>query len=338
MFILFWVWSQALAGSVFATTLTGDLYEFDTRSLVSTYRVGGMGIGGYSGVAYDPYQNDVWVITESPPIDALFRIDGTTWNLTYEGYQGVFQHALAFDPRSRSLVTVGDYGVMSLSAFAPFVSLSTTGLRTSNADWFDDGGYIVSMESATGYFYAIEPPAPPRLLNPWHNPHRENTSGMAYDSDTKTFWVFTTGGAVVYEPENFSVVASINGYSDYDGAGGSIDGVANQTPALIISSLSCPNAGLAYVTVVDATPGGLVRFGSGLQAGNQRVRSGSCAGASLGLRNPTIRYDLVANSYGIASTLVSFSAAACGNLKIQAMDMDTCLATPVQPVGGFFLP
>lgn len=90
--------------------------------------------------------------------------------------------------------------------------------------------------------------------------------------------------------------------------------------------------------MVDATPGGHVQFGSSLQAGNHRIRNGTCAGTSLGLRNPTPRYDLVANSYGIASTVVNFSAAACGNLKIQAVDMDTCLATSVRPVDYTFLP
>jgi hypothetical protein len=339
MFSTWWLSNLALAGSVFATTLTGDLYEFNTRNMSSTYRAGGMGIGGYTGVAYDPDQNNVWVLTESPPVDALFRIDATTWSVNYAGYQGVFQHSLAYDPVARMLVTVGDYGVMSLSPFGPYVSLSQTGFRTSSADWFDDGGSIVSIDSNTGTYYAIDPPSAPRALNPWHIPAGMNVLGMAYDKDTKTFWVFNnTGGVDVIEPEGFTAVAVMNAASGYDGAGGSIDDVPNQTPELIISSLACPNAGPALVTVVDATPGGHVQFGSSLQTGNHRIRRGGCAGTNLGLSNPTPRYDLVANSYGIASTRVNFSAAACGTLKIQAVDMDTCLATSVQPVGYAILP
>lgn len=336
---LFWMVSWAWAGSVFATTLTGDLYEFNTRTMGSTYRAGGMGIGGYTGVAYDPDQNNVWVLTESPPVDALFRVDGTTWSVNYAGYQGVFQDSLAYDPVAMALVSVGNSGVMALSPFRPYVPLSQTGLQTSSADWFDDGGYIASIDSNTGFYYAIQPPAAPRVLNPWHAPYRINVIGMAYDKDTKTFWVFdNTGGVAVMEPEGFTAVAVMNAASGYDGAGGSIDDVPNQTPELIISSLACPNAGPALVTVVDATPGGHVQFGSSLQTGNHRIRRGGCVGTNLGLSNPTPRYDLVANSYGIASTRVNFTAAACGNLKIQAVDMDTCLPTSVQPVGYAFLP
>ncbi len=330
--------ASALAGSIFTTDLSGNLYEVNTRQLSSSFRAGGMGIGGYTGVAYDPNSDSVWVLTHDYQIDALFRVDRAGWLVNYAGSPGVFQDSLAFDATGQELVSVGRYGVLSVAPYSPFGYISTVPFMTSGADWFDEGGFIVARDSSDGNFYAIDPPRPNRLLSPLRISAAINTNGLAYDSDTKTFWMFYAGGVTVYEPEGFSPIALIPALSSYDGAGGSIDDVPNQTPELIISSLACPNAGPALVTVVDATPGGHVQFGSSLQAGNHRIRGGSCAGTNLGLRNPTARYDLVANSYGIASTRVNFTAAACGNLKIQAVDMDTCLATSVQPVDYVVLP
>jgi hypothetical protein len=147
---------------------------------------------------------------------------------------------------------------------------------------------------------------------------------------------FTVGAYWLIEPESFSVVGFVMMDRFMDGAAGSIDDVPAQTPELLVTG-SC--TGTMYVTVVDATPGGHVVIGSSARRGRKTVASGPCAGAQLDLRSPTPRYDLVANSYGIASTTVAGTPGMCGGAQLlQAMDVDTCLVTTVKPMQTAFFP
>ena len=214
------------------------------------------------------------------------------------------------------------------------------GLDTYGADWFDDGGYIVGVERLTGDFYSVVPGAAPVFLAP-AAPLPELTGpmgphGLAYDSDTRTFLLFGVAGVWFLEPESFSLVGFVMMDRFMDGAAGSIDDVPAQTPELLVTG-SC--TGTMYVTVVDATPGGRVVIGSSALRGRKTVGSGPCAGAQLDLRSPTPRYDLVANSYGIASTTVVGTPGMCGGAQLlQAMDVDTCLVTTVKPMQTAFFP
>ena len=114
-----------------------------------------------------------------------------------------------------------------------------------------------------------------------------------------------------------------------DGAGGSIDNVPAQTPELLVTG-DCP--GTMYITAVDATPGGHVQIGSSALPGTRTVTGGPCAGVHLDLRRPAFRADLVANSYGIASTTIQATAPMCGALAIQALDVGSCQTTSVRYV------
>ena len=114
-----------------------------------------------------------------------------------------------------------------------------------------------------------------------------------------------------------------------DGAGGSIDTVPAQTPELLVTG-DCP--GTMYITAVDATPGGHVQIGSSAAPGTRTLTGGPCAGAHLDLRRPAFRADLVANSYGIASTTLQATAPMCGNVLVQALDVGTCMTTSVRTV------
>jgi hypothetical protein len=151
---------------------------------------------------------------------------------------------------------------------------------------------------------------------------------MAYDSDTHVLWLFENYNIWAIDPTTWSVVARIPDRGPMDGAAGSIDDVPAQTPELLVTG-SCP--GDVYVTVADATPGGRVLIGSAATAGARTLRSGACAGTQLGLQNPTPRFDLVANSYGIASTRVTTTPNMCGRpIVFQGLDVATCTPTGVE--------
>ena len=209
-----------------------------------------------------------------------------------------------------------------------------TGVESNASDWFDDGGFIVAMESTTGDFWEIAPPSAPVRLWANPNPSVRQPAGLAYDSDTRTFWLAANGGIDVLDPESFLSVANIYSNRRFDAAAGSVDDVPNQAPELLVSGF-CP--GPMHATVVDATPGGHVQFGSSPRRGVKVIGGGACAGTRLDLRNPTPRLDLVANSYGIASTMFQATAQMCGQL-MQAVDLDTCLPTSVRVVDVIYLP
>ena len=330
--------NAALAGTVFHTDLGGALYELDTRSLASTTRIaGGLGVGGLTGLAYDPHLNQLWLHASAAPVDSLVRIDVGSWSTQFMGAEQVFDSALAFDPVQRMLVGVSMWGIVSLSGVRPYVPLANPGFDSYNADWFDDGGFIVARDTATSAFYGLAPPATPWLLAQPGRAYRASPSGLAYDKDNRLFWEFGRGYVVGMDPESFEGVVGIVSMTDFDGAAGSIDDVPGQAPEMYVTP-SCPGGGLAQVTVVDATPGGRVQIGSGATLGSHPIRSGVCVGSTLGLRNPVSRGELVANSYGIATTTVTLAAGACGAMKIQAIDLDSCLVTPVRTVEGLVLP
>jgi len=155
--------------------------------------------------------------------------------------------------------------------------------------------------------------------------------GLAYDDDTNILIVFSqaTPWTWLIDPETFSVVGKIVMDRTASGAGGSIDNVPAQTPELLVTG-DCP--GTMYITAVDATPGGHVQIGSSAAPGTKTLTGGPCSGTRLDLRRPAFRADLVANSYGIASTTIQATAPMCGNVLVQALDVGTCMTTSVRTV------
>ena len=327
--------ATALAGTVFHVGEGGLVYSFDTRTMVSTPLIYGGPDVYQAGLAYDRADNALWLYGPWNPYiqNAVYYyidLDAMTsvWAPSVWGAD-----ALAFDPLLGEVVSVKQSGFRTVSG-----AYLGPGLDTFGADWFDDGGFVVAINNADGGFYDVSTPGGPTYLG---GPLSRISSplGLAYDADTKMFLAFSSNGGVdLIEPETFAHIGSF-AFATFvpNGAAGSMDNVPQQTPALIVSApLGCP--GPATVTVVDATPGGHVQVGSSTRLGRSTVRGGACAGTRLGLQRPTPRLDLVANSYGIAWTTFDAPAWMCGNLHVQAVDMDSCLATEVGTIETVVLP
>ncbi len=339
------IWfGQAFAGTMFFMH-NGGVYRFDGRNLGESSIATVYFNSQSPGAAYDPRDNTLWVL-DPEYTDDLVSIDLTTLQQTRHGPSGLPSPlGLSYDRNLNQLFAVGLlYGHLpnlfgGVWTYPGWTFLTDPGVGFSSADWFDQGGYTVAVDNTTGDFYAIESsglvrflaPGPPEFDLP------DNGAGLAYDSDTKLFWWSNhlTGGQLwMVEPENFTVVGRVFLPYDTDGGAGSIDTVPAQTPVLYVTG-DCP--GYMWVTVADATPGGHVVVGSDTRRGNRRVANGACAGTTTGLRRPVQRFDLVANSYGIASTVFHPTPQQCGNVLLQAMDVDTCLTTQVQ-VADMILP
>jgi hypothetical protein len=338
VWLLFASMFEAQAGTVFVfDNPTTEILAVDTRA-VSLSHVAYAGVSPLAtGMAYDPLENDLWLYATETYLGArlqLRRIDVATGRSYYVGVSNILAAGLSFDPISRQLIAVDDWGASSLSMLDAHSTWLGTGVESDASDWFDDGGFIVAMESTTGDFWEIAPPSAPVRLWANPNPSVRQPAGLAYDKDTRTFWLAVNGGIDVLEPEGFNHVGVYYMNRRFDAGAGSIDDVPNQTPELMVSGL-CP--GTMFATVVDATPGGHVQFGSSTRRGATMIGGGACAGTRLDLRTPTPRFDLVANSYGIASTTFQATAPMCGQL-MQAVDMDTCLPTSVRVVDVVYFP
>jgi hypothetical protein len=335
------VWiSASLAGDVFVVSQANAVNRINARNL-STDLVGGIWFdqftGGnwvrtpadlqYIGGSFDP-RRDEFIIFDSS-YGSKFTIDIVSGNFVTSNLSIITQ-ALAFDPVTQRTIAFGYYNQSNAWDLSTGISLFDPGIMLSSADWFDDGGYIVGRELNTGDFYRVEAgmtimlaPSPPIA-------HPSYFGGLAYDRDTRLFWWFgpTIETVLLIEPQTWSVVGAL--YADLvDGAGGSIDTVLPQTPELLVTG-ACP--GTVYLTVVDATPGQHVQFASGTTPGTRTVRRGPCAGVQGDLQNPTPRFDLIANDYGIASTTIQATAPMCGAGLVQAIDVATCLTTSVRTI------
>jgi hypothetical protein len=131
-----------------------------------------------------------------------------------------------------------------------------------------------------------------------------------------------------FDPETFVPIARIHNLPS-NAASGSRDTVPLQTPELLVTG-ACP--GTIYVTLVDGTPGGQALFASSVPTGPRTITSGPCGGTPIGLRNPQMRGTLPIGNGGLAYTTFESTPGMCGNLHIQALDLDTCTPTQVRTV------
>jgi hypothetical protein len=156
---------------------------------------------------------------------------------------------------------------------------------------------------------------------------------VAWDGDTKLIWVFSNENqqpsAIALEPERNGVVAVVWRPMPATSATGYLDTTPTQTPELLVTG-ECP--GTVYITVVDGTPAGRATVVSGTVDGTSVSPSGPCAGTTSGLADPRRQASLRVNSYGIASTTFEATPDQCGLMKMQAVDVATCLTTAVRTV------
>ena len=97
------------------------------------------------------------------------------------------------------------------------------------------------------------------------------------------------------------------------------------TPGLAVSG-ACP--GLAQLTMERMTPLGPVVLASSTALGASVVPVGSCAGAPIGLLNPTVRWTGTADANGLVTLpLANLPAFACGAVHVQGFDLVACLAS-----------
>jgi hypothetical protein len=330
MNLVFFGIGAALAGDIFVVSQASALTSLDTRDLTS-YLVGGLGVSANVqrlGGSYNSVSNEFVVSTDDYFSSEVYTINISSGRLARSPLL-ISTQALAFDPTTSTTVAFGSH--LRIGAWNLFTGtlLFDPGISFSAADWFNDGSYIVGRETFTGDFYRVDAGMTVRLA-PSPTTHYTGVGGLAYDSDTNLFWWFDPGfGEILFiEPQTWSVVGVI--YTDLvDGAGGSIDTVLPQTPELLVTG-ACP--GTVYLTVVDATPGQHVQFASGTTPGTRTVRRGPCAGVQGDLQNPTPRFDLIANDYGIASTTIQATTPMCGAGLVQAIDVATCLTTSVRTI------
>jgi hypothetical protein len=325
---------SAAAGDIFAAGGAAGLYSLDTREVMLDALGGFSNAAGpvyiqESGGSYNSITNTFVVGGCYPSPCEVFSVDVRTGR-TSTVPVAVLTEALAFDSGTATMLAVGDRSGSGVWDMFSGTLLFDPGVRFAGADWFDDGGYIVGREVMSGDFYRVQNGMTVRLassptgMTGW-------SGGLAYDRDTRLFWWFGANHADVWliEPQTWSVVGLIYTLDLFDGAGGSIDTVLPQTPELLVTG-ACP--GTVYLTVVDATPGQHVQFASGTTPGTRTVRRGPCAGVQGDLQNPTPRFDLIANDYGIASTTIQATAPMCGAGLVQAIDVATCLTTSVRTI------
>ena len=283
-------------------------------------------------MAFDPGLRRLWIFqhNDSPWNDKIGWINVDTRQEYCPYYNNsTFATSLSFDPWLNTPVgfeTLTGSGMWDL--FNLRLIQDTGIVYALAADWYDPGDYHLVL-GADGFF-AVDGVTAPTFLSalpaeitrPWDGE-------MAWDNDTRLLWLFENGFAWAIDPTNWAVVAELANFGPAEGGAGSIDDVPNQTPELLVSGV-CP--GTVYVTAVDATPGGHVRIASGTRRGVTSVPSGNCQGAPVGLANPRARVDLVANSAGIAATRIQATPGMCGQVLLQALDVDSCLTTSVGTV------
>jgi hypothetical protein len=156
---------------------------------------------------------------------------------------------------------------------------------------------------------------------------------VAWDGDTKLIWVFGNDNytpiVLALAPDSGQVVAELLD-TDFGNVGtGYLDTTPAQTPELLVTG-QCP--GTVYVTVVDGTPGGRATVASGTMDGVSVSPSGPCAGTESHIADPRRQSNLRVSSYGIASTTFQSTPDQCGTMKLQAVDLATCLTTAVRTV------
>ena len=332
--MMFMFLKSAFAGTIFVTdSLSPAVVQIDTRNYFGSTVAFLPGMMDHVG-GYVDMNTGAYVVVGGYPAFAAFSVDLLTGRSTFVSSIPSSVEAATFDQNL-------GYGVYFINGAPPFSAWTVAGntylfdvpFRVGGADWFDDDGCSILMESIAGTIYRMngqnvtyEAPKPADLAN-----FGFGALGLAYDSDTRLFWLFDSYAAMIFliEPATWTVVGWIFSSGFMDGAAGSIDTVPQQTPELYVTGV-CP--GPVYITVADATPGGHVLIGSGTRAGTRRIRRGACAGVSTGIANPTPRFDLVANRYGIASTKIHTTPAMCGSVLIEALDVDSCLPTTVDPI------
>lgn len=327
---------SALAGDIFVVSNAEILTRLDTRDFTVNI-VGDFGVLSpvyvqILGGSYNSIDNKFIISAMDTrslyqiPINSIFEMNLDNFWIVNLPLQ-ISTSALSFDPVTDTTIALGGNRSGAWDLFTGTL-LFDPGVGFIGADWFDDGGYIVGREGTTGDFYRVEAGMTTRLA-PTPPVTFYSTGGLAYDSDTRLFWWVAMPYTLLIEPQTWSLVGILHASNLLDGAGGSIDTVLPQTPELLVTG-ACP--GTVYLTVVDATPGQHVQFASGTTPGTRTVRRGPCAGVQGDLQNPTPRFDLIANDYGIASTTIQATAPMCGAGLVQAIDVATCLTTSVRTI------
>jgi hypothetical protein len=317
-----------------------SIVRFDTREFSSTLVPAPQQIlqMGNMGMAYDPASNGLWIYGPTGQFhvtgmyyDIFILVDAAVGSiLSYHQEQLFTTTALAFEKYDGSVMIMDD----SRSTAWGVPSGSYRSVRgVTGADWYDPGGYVLAL-TESGDIYELHTSINTVLYAAHiYNPPLYEVE-LAFDKDTNILWVVRQSGFLEgWDVSTYTQVAWLDtfhqGLFSIDGGAGSVDDVIPQTPELLVTG-SCP--GTVYVTAVDATPGQHVQIASATRLGRRNLRAGPCAGLAGGLANPVPRFDLVASDAGIASVTLTATAPMCGNLHLQALDLDSCQLTAVRTV------
>ena len=337
-----WLITAAFGGTLFYTEgNSGTIKQIDTRNLTDSIFINTRYYFQSSGMA----TSERFLVVNSAEDGGLcqdFSVDlQSNWvyynNYNYCSYYD--SRALAYDLDLHQLVAFG--WITSPGAYGIPIPMLGPGPRSAaGAEWDPiHGGFLVVDDPGNFYrtynygapiFERAEPPEIQQTV-PTLRPY---PSGLGFDPDTKIMWYTTIGqGIWGLDPFTLDVIVYVPRVPipNIDGAACLLTDPTPDTPdpELLVTG-TCP--GTLYITAVDATPGGDVTLLSGTRPGSRAAPAGTCAGTAAGLDNPVPRTVLTANDAGIAATRIHATRGMCGRLMLQAVDMDSCLATSVRTV------
>lgn len=172
-----------------------------------------------------------------------------------------------------------------------------------------------------GQFAAITPVAWGRM-DVWYD---AGTDKMVLDidefNDGSVDYTYTSNGPASSVGGLAGTGHGIGTYGDQKYDDWQVNGGCGGGPSFTLAKAgSCPGA--TTLSTSNGTAGGAVAILYG-NAGSSTKPSGTCAGTTVNIANPTLGAIIVANGSGAASLSFNAPAGACGK-TVQAVDISTC--------------
>ena len=320
--------AQDVAYSV-DSNVSDSLFEINLASGAAT-NLGGIGFGDAEGLAWvedtlyaiGGTEAELWDIT-SPPgtlvgntgarngLDAGLDVDPTTGRLyNFQGnIDGSFLYEINPSTGAASLIGTN-------SVFGDGLAINCDGMAYTADFIFDDA--LFSVDLGTGAATRV---GPLNIGNVSLQCGLAFANGTLYaiTSDSRLWTINTSTGQATQ-------VATVSGSTGFEGFATKQECGPNLRLAF---SGNCPGTGT--FDVVGATPNGNVALVYGFGDGPTTIPSTfPCAGTVLNVGNPNLDNRVIrADANGNATFSTFIPAAACGAVKVQALDLGTCAVSNV---------
>lgn len=292
-----------------------------TNDLISAYTGTGVFIQSFPaptatvvGVAVDPANGMLWIGDESETVYQFDPVAGAATGVSWSCSPTITDlSGLSLDPATGNIVVVNDsarvIGVFT-QAGATVSSISVGAAGTTDPDGIvydhDTGHYFLGDDSLNSVF---EVDAAGALVASW-NLGAMNISPEGLGIDKVNGHLYIGDGFVTRKVYVMSGIVA---------AGGTCPGGG---PSLAKTG-ACP--GVMTLAVAGGTPGGRAAVVHG-QAGSFTKPSGTCAGVTLGISQPTLAVVLQLDAAGAASLTFNAPGGVCGR-TVQAVDVTSCTPT-----------